>query len=135
MALFSYNANEISISCKRFGGYFATHEGYAFDDATETLYEAVELDYLPIHTNIGVKSFLATLANYMDYWRNFKSVSTHDELVMLINKTLFYYGENFSSFYEADDFDDYIILLLEAQELLESQRVSEKELSYFDVSD
>jgi hypothetical protein len=95
----------------------------------------VELDYLPIHTNIGVKSFLATLANYMDYWRNFKSVSTHDELVMLINKTLFYYGENFSSFYEADDFDDYIILLLEAQELLESQRVSEKELSYFDVSD
>lgn len=132
-ALFFYNANEISLDGKKFGNHIALQEGCCFDDATNTIYELISVEYTPLTDNINVVSLLATLSNQMAYWCNFKSVSTIAELHTLVNETLIYCGENMARLYEADDFDDYVLLLLETQELLKNQKVTEKHLEYFVV--
>ena len=132
-ALFSYNATEFSLGGKKFGNHIALHEGCCFDEITNTLYELVNVEYTPLTDSINMESFLSTLANQMTYWRNFKSASTIAELHTLVNETLIYCGENMARLFEADDFDEYVLLLLEAQDLLERQMVSEKHLEYFVV--
>lgn len=132
-ALFFYNANEISLDGKKFGNHIALQEGCCFDDATNTIYELISVEYTPLTDSINVVSLLATLSNQMSYWCNFKSVSTIAELHTLVNETLIYCGENMARLYEADDFDDYVLLLLETQELLKNQKVTEKHLEYFVV--
>lgn len=132
-ALFSYNANEISLDGKKFGNHIALHEGCCFDDVTNTQYELISVEYTPLTDSINVESLLATLADQMAYWCNFKSVSTIAEIHTLVNETIIYCGENMARLYEADDFDDYVLLLLETRKLLQNQKVTEKHLKYFVV--
>lgn len=130
---FTYNSAKISLDGKQFGGDIATHAGYCYEDESNTTYEAVEVNYEPLCGTIGFESFLGTLAEGMAEWGKYKPVQNHSELLILVNETLVYYGENIEEYFDADDFDDYIILLLETRDLLQNgiQFCEDEELGKF----
>ena len=132
---FHYNANKFSLQDKKFAGNYIAEVGCAYDDVTDTVYECAELeDVEQIFANTSVPTILATLADYMGEWSDYKQVDSKNELMTLIDKTLAYYGENVATYFDKDDWDDYIVILLEAKEVLRDVEISQDDLKDFTPS-
>ena len=139
--IFTYNAVEVSLDGRRFGSNIASHAGLCFNPETGITYELIDVDYEPLCEQIGMESFFATLADHMNDWGDFKKVRNHKELFALVNNTICHYGEEIKQFVNADDFDDYIILLLEARDMFhfnklwfcENQQLDRYLMSYFNL--
>ena len=132
---FHYNANKFSLQDKKFAGNYIAEVGCAYDEVTDTVYECAVLeDVEQIFANISIPSILATLADYMGDWSDYKQVDSKNELISLIDKTLTYYGENVDSYFGKDDWDDYIAMLLEAKEVLREIAISKDDLKDFTPS-
>lgn len=132
---FHYNANKFSLQDKNFAGNYIAEVGCAYDEITDTVYECAILeDVKQIFANTSVPTILATLADYMSEWSDYKQVDSKNELMSLIDKTLAYYGENLASYFGKDDWDDYIVILLEAKEVLGKTYISDDDLKDFVTS-
>lgn len=132
---FHYNANKFSLQNKKFAGNYIAEVGCAYDEITDTIYECAELeDVKPLFANTSVPTILATLAGYMIEWSDYKRVDSKNELMSLIDKTLAYYGENIATYFGKDDWDDYIVTLLEAKEVLGKTNISNYDLNDFAAS-
>lgn len=130
---FHYNANKFSLQDKKFAGNYIAEVGCAYDDITDTVYECAELeDVEQIFANSSVPTILATLAEYMYEWSDYKQVDSKNELMSLIDAKLAYYGENIATYYDKDDWDDYIAMLLEAKEVLGKTYISDDDLKNFE---
>jgi hypothetical protein len=140
-SIFTYNAIEVSLDGRRFGSNIATHAGLGFDPETGITYESIDVYYEPLCEQIGMESFFATLAEYMNDWGDFKKVRNHKELFALVYNTICQYGKEIKHFVNADDFDDYIILLLEARDMFylnelwfcENHLIDRYLMSYFNL--
>ena len=132
---FHYNANKFSLQNKKFAGNCITEVGCSYDEITDTVYECAILDDVEqIFANTNVATILATLADHMYEWSDYKQVDSKNALMTLINKTLAYYGENIDSHFDKDDWDDYIVMLLEAKEVLREIAISNDDLKDFSTS-
>jgi hypothetical protein len=80
---------------------------------------------------MNVASILATLAEYMYEWSDYKQVDSKNELMSLIDKLLAHYGENVDTYFGKDDWDDYIVMLLEAKAVLREIAISNDDLKDF----
>ena len=129
---FHYNANKFSLQNKKFAGNYIAEVGCAYNEINDTVYEcAVIEDVKQVFANSSVATILATLAEYMYEWSDYKQVDSKNELMSLIDKTLAYYGENIATCYDKDDWDDYIVTLLEAKEVLGKTYISDDDLKNF----
>jgi hypothetical protein len=129
---FHYNANKFSLQDKNFAGNYIAEVGCAYDEITDTVYECAELeDVEQIFANMNVASILATLAEYMYEWSDYKQVDSKNELMSHIDKLLAHYGENVDTYYGKDDWDDYIVMLLEAKAVLREIAISNDDLKDF----
>lgn len=132
---FHYNANKFSLQNKKFAGNYIAEVGCSYNEMTDTVYECVVLeDVKPLFANTSVATILATLAGYMIEWSDYKRVDSKNELMSLIDKTLAYYGENIATYFDKDDWDDYIVTLLEAKEVLGKTNISNYDLNDFAAS-
>lgn len=132
---FHYNANKFSLQNNKFAGNDIADIACGYDEITDTVYEcAVIEDVKQIFANMDVMSILATLADYMYEWSDYKQVDSKNELMSLIDKSLAYYGENITTFFDKDDWDDYIVMLLEAKEVLRDIAISDDDLKHFSTS-
>lgn len=132
---FHYNANKFSLQNKKFAGNIVAEVGCAYNEINDTIYECVILDDVEqIFANTNVATILATLADHMYEWSDYKQVDSKNALMTLINKTLAYYGENIDSHFGKDDWDDYIVMLLEAEEVLGKTYISDDDLKHFSTS-
>ena len=126
---FHYNANKFSLQDKNFAGNYIAEVGCAYDETTDTVYECAILeDVEQTFANTSVSTILATLVNYMGEWSDYKQVANKNELMSLIDKTLTYYGENIATYFGKDDWDDYIVMLLEAEAVLSNTNVSDDDI-------
>ncbi len=129
---FHYNANKFSLQDKNFAGNYIAEVGCAYNEINDTVYECAILDNVEqIFANANVATILATLADYMYEWSDYKQVSNKTELMTLINNTLAYYGENIDTHFGKDDWDDYIVMLLEAEAVLGKTYISDNDLKDF----
>ena len=126
--LFTYASRYISLDGKRFGNQVIT-EVYCDSDG----YECAELHIDSIKEKYGWETFLATLADRMYMWRDYDTVSTFDELKKLVDKAIRFYSEECYGYYGVEDWDDYIILLLEAQCLFRDNNLHNNYLRYFSL--
>lgn len=132
---FHYNANKFSLQNNKFAGNDIADIACGYDEITDTVYEcAVIEDVKQIFANMDVMSILATLADYMYEWSDYKQVDSKNELMSLIDKSLAYYGENIDTHFDEDDWDDYIVMLLEAKEVLRDIAISDDDLKHFSTS-
>lgn len=132
---FHYNANKFSLQNKKFAGICIAEIGCAYNEINDTVYECAILDDVKqIFANTNVATILATLADHMYEWSDYKQVNNKTELMTLINKTLAYYGENIDTHFGKDDWDDYIVMLLEAEEVLGKTYISEDDIRHFSTS-
>lgn len=132
---FHYNANKFSLQDKKFAGNYIAEVGCAYNEINDTVYECAGLeDVEQIFANTSVPTILATLADYMGEWSDYKQVDSKNELISLIDKTLAYYGENIDTYFGKDDWDDYIVMLLEAKEVLREIAISKDDLKDFTPS-
>lgn len=132
---FHYNANKFSLQDKKFAGNYIADIACGYDEITDTVYEcAVIEDVKPLFANTSVATILATLAGYMIEWSDYKRVDSKNELMSLIDKTLAYYGENIATYFDKDDWDDYIVTLLEAKEVLGKTNINNYDLNDFAAS-
>ena len=132
---FHYNANKFSLQNQKFADKYITEVGCAYNEINDTVYECAILDNVEqIFANANVATILATLADHMYEWSDYKQVNNKTELMTLINKTLAYYGENIDSHFGKDDWDDYIVMLLEAEEVLGKTYISEDDIRHFSTS-
>ena len=133
VSFFHYNAKSVSLGGKRFGTHRAEYAGCMYNPENDTMYEAIEVEYRPRHADFGFENLIANLAENMSYWDDYKEVSSQDELSALVESTLEKYGEQIAEYIDADDFDDYIILLLEANEVFKKEKLEKRVLSFFVV--
>ena len=132
---FHYNANKFSLQDKKFAGNFIAVVGISYDEITDTVYECAVLeDVEQIFANTSVATILSTLADQMYEWSDYKQVDSKSELMSLIDKSLAYYGENIATCFGKDDWDDYIVMLLEAKEVLGKTYISDDDLKHFSTS-
>ena len=132
---FHYNANKFSLQNKKFAGNYIAEIGCTYDENTDTVYECAVLeDVEQIFANTSVPTILATLADHMYEWSDYIPVESKDELMADIDKVLAYYGENIATYFDKDDWDDYIVMLLEAKEVLKDIDVSKDDLKDFTPS-
>lgn len=132
---FHYNANKFSLQNKKFSNDYIAEVGCAYDENTDTVYECAVLeDVEQIFANTSVPTILATLADHMYEWSDYKQVDSKSELMSLIDKSLAYYGENVATYFDKDDWDDYIVMLLEAKEVLSKTYISGDDLKDFTPS-
>lgn len=132
---FHYNANKFSLQDKKFAGNYIAEVGCAYDENTDTVYECAILeDVEQTFANTSVATILATLADYMCEWSDYKQVDSKSELMSLIDKSLAYYGENIDTCFGKDDWDDYIVMLLEVKEVLGKTYISDDDLKHFSTS-
>ena len=133
--LFHYNANKFSLQNKKFAGNYIAYVGCAYNEINDTVYECAVLENVEqIFANTNVASILATLADHMYEWSDYMQVDSKNELMSLIDKTLAYYGENVAIHFDKDDWDDYIVMLLEAKEVLRDIAISKDDLKHFSTS-
>ena len=86
---FHYNANKFSLQNKKFAGICVAEIGCAYNEVNDTVYECAILDDVEqIFANTNVATILATLADHMYEWSDYKQVNSKTELMTLINKTL-----------------------------------------------
>lgn len=132
---FHYNANKFSLQDKKFAGNCIAEVGCTYNEINDTVYEcAVIEDVEQIFANMDIMSILATLADHMYEWSDYKQIDSKNELMSLIDKTLTYYGENIASCFDKDDWDDYIVMLIEAKEVLGKTYISDDDLKHFSTS-
>lgn len=132
---FHYNANKFSLENKKFADNYIAEVGCAYDEMTDTAYECAVLeDVRQIFANMDVATILATLADHMFEWSDYEQVDSKNALMSLIDKTLAYYGENIATCFDKDDWDDYIVMLLEAKEVLGKTYISDDDLKHFSTS-
>lgn len=132
---FHYNANKFSLQNKKFADIYITEVGCAYDENTDTVYECAILeDVEQIFANTNVATILATLADQMYEWSDYEQVDSKNALMTLIDKKLAYYGENIATCFDKDDWDDYIVTLLEAKEVLGKAYISDDDLKHFSTS-
>lgn len=132
---FHYNANKFSLQNQKFADKYITEVGCAYNEINDTVYECAILDNVEqIFANANVATILATLADYMGEWSDYKQVDSKNELMSLIDKTLAYYGENIDTYFGKDDWDDYIVMLLETKEVLREIAISKDDLKDFTPS-
>lgn len=105
-----------------------------YNPENDTMYEAVEVEYKPLLADFGFETLIANLADNMSYWGDYKEVSSQDELSTLVESTLEKYGEKIAEYIDADDFDDYIILLLEANDVFKKEKLKKRLLMSFFAS-
>jgi hypothetical protein len=132
---FHYNANKFSLQNKKFAGNCVAEVGCAYNEINDTVYECAVLeDVEQIFANMDVATILATLADQMYEWSDYMPVDSKNALMSLIDKTLAYYGENIATYFDKDDWDDYIVMLLEAKEVLGKTYISDDDLKHFSTS-
>lgn len=132
---FHYNANKFSLQNKKFAGNCVAEVGCAYNEINDTVYECAVLeDVEQIFANMDVATILATLADQMYEWSDYMPVDSKNALMSLIDKTLAYYGENIATCFDKDDWDDYILMLLEAKEVLGKTYISDDDLKHFSTS-
>lgn len=132
---FLYNANKFSLQNKKFAGNYITEVDCSYNEINDTVYECAVLENVEqIFANMNVASILATLADYMYEWSDYKQVDSKNALISLIDKTLAYHGENIDTHFDKDDWDDYIVMLLEAKDVLREIDVSQDDLNHFSTS-
>ena len=132
---FHYNANKFSLQNNKFAGNDIADIACGYDEITDTVYECAVLeDVEQIFANTSVATILATLADQMYEWSDYKQVDSKSELMSLIDKSLAYYGENIATCFGKDDWDDYIVMLLEAKEVLGNTYISDDDLKHFSTS-
>jgi hypothetical protein len=129
---FHYNANKFSLQNKKFAGNCVAEVGCAYNEINDTVYECAVLeDVEQVFANSSVATILATLAEYMYEWSDYKQVDSKNELMSLIDTKLAYYGENLATYFNKEDWDDYIVTLLEAKEVLRDIAISNDDLNNF----
>jgi hypothetical protein len=126
---FKYNANELSLWHKRFAGSFISEVGCTYDDETNTTYEHAWFEFNPIFERYSTSTILATLSDLMIEWNDYQKVNSKKELIALIDVLLVEYGENIKTYFEKDDWDDYIAMLLECKEILSAREISDNEFT------
>lgn len=132
---FRYNANKFSLQHEKFAGNYVAEVGCSYDEITDTVYESVIIeDAEPIFANMNVASILATLADQMHEWSDYEQVYGKFGLMSLIDKVLTYYGENVITYFDKDDWDDYIVMLLEADAILRDIDITQDDLKHFSPS-
>lgn len=132
---FRYNANKFSLQHEKFAGNYVAEVGCSYDEITDTVYESVIIENVePIFANMNVASILATLADQMYEWSDYEQVYCKFGLMSLIDKALTYYGENVITYFEKDDWDDYIVMLLEADAVLRDIDITQDDLKHFSPS-
>jgi hypothetical protein len=62
-------------------------------------------------------------------WYDYQKVNSKKELIALIDVLLVEYGENIKTYFEKDDWDDYIAMLLECKEILSAREISDDEFT------
>ena len=112
-----------------FGGMVISNYYCSYDADIDMLTENCDLineqDYL------GSPSLLATLADDMRYWGDFRTVANIEELYSLVVISLSQYTSDLSKCVEWDDFDDYLTLLLVARDEIKRGKVEECDLTFF----
>ena len=132
---FLYNANKFSLQDKNFAGNYITEVDCSYNMIKDTFYECAVLeDVKQVFANTSLPTILATLADHMYEWSDYKQVDSKNALISLIDKTLAYYGENVDTYFGKDDWDDYIVMLLEAKDVLREIDVSQDDLKDFVTS-
>lgn len=132
---FHYNANKFSLQNKKFAGNCVAEVGCAYNEINDTVYECAVLeDVEQIFANMDVATILATLADQMYEWSDYMPVDSKNALMSDIDKILAYYGENIATYFDKDDWDDYILMLLEAKEVLGKTYISDDDLKHFSTS-
>lgn len=131
---FHYNANKFSLQNKKFAGNYVAEVGCTYNEINDTVYECAVLeDVKQIFADMNIASILATLADQMFEWSDYMPVDSKSELMSDIDKTLAYYGENIATYFDKDDWDDYIVMLLEAKEVLGKTYISDDDLKHFSI--
>lgn len=132
---FLYNANKFSLQDKNFAGNYITEVDCSYNMIKDTFYECAVLeDVKQVFANMDVATILATLADHMFEWSDYVQVDSKNALQTLIDTKLAYYGENIATCFDKDDWDDYIVMLLEAKEVLREIDVSKDDLKHFSTS-
>ena len=96
-----------------FGGYPVKQFGLDDYYSTKVVFEVEDEVYLP--------TLLATLADYMSDWSDYKKVTNSKELIDYLDKLITHYICEIDDYYQRDDWDDYFILLLKAHKVLSSK--------------
>lgn len=113
-----------------FGGIAIKHHlGKVVDDG---MY--IETFDLFVENELGAPSLLASLAGEMYYWRDFREVTSVDDLYDLIaNAIQSYTSDDLSKCMEWDDFDDYLVLLFTVAENIRRGEIRESDIHHFSV--
>jgi hypothetical protein len=87
-----------------------------------------------VENEVGTSSLLASLANDMYYWRDYRKVTSVDDLYDLIAFAInSYTSDDFSKCMEWDDFDDYLVLLSTVAENIRRGEIHESDIQHFNV--
>lgn len=98
-----------------------------FDGAT--LYESFDLTD---ENEWGILTLLATIADDMQYWSDYRLVTSVKDLLRLIESTISKYtNDDLSKFIEWDDFDDYLVLLFITADEIRRNKIEEDDIHYF----
>ena len=113
-----------------FGGIAIKHHlGKVDDDGM-----FIESFDLFVENELGAPSLLASLANEMYYWRDYRKVTSVDDLYDLIAFAIdSYTSDDFSKCMEWDDFDDYLVLLSTVAENIRRGEIHESDIQHFNV--
>ena len=130
---FEYKSTDFSFSGNTFGGNVITDFDCGLDFDTNNNYERISFDVDFDIENENVSTLLSTLAETMYYWCDYDAVSNKEDLLSLINSRIVYYGENIASYYGKDDWDDYIVLMLICQKLLQNDNITDDDVISFVV--
>lgn len=129
---FSFNADKFVLRSRKFAGN-AIDEVYCFFDEEKANTYAIIYFESAIFAKNSTETILATLADNMRDWLDYRDVNDKRELIALIDELLTKYGEEIADYYDADDWDDYIATLLECREELRKRKVTPSQLTYFRV--
>lgn len=122
---FAHHSYEEICPNNKFGGYdveVSTHlDDYGYEDNMVSF--EVNDEHIP--------SLLATLAEEMNYWGVYKPFTNIEEFKVYINNLVKHYSLCIEDYYQCDDWDDYFILILIAQEYLNSGEIVESNLNFY----
>jgi hypothetical protein len=126
--IFFNTSTPILLNRTTFGGMQVSNYICDFDGAT--LYESFDLadefEYW------GIPTLLATVADDMRYWNDYRQVSSVKDLLGLIESAINKYtNDDLSKFIEMDDFDDYLVLLFIAADEIRRNKVEEDDIHHF----
>ena len=129
---FCFNADKFAFRSIKFAGNVITEVDCFFDDEKANTYAIISFDSAIFAKN-STETILATLADNMRDWLDYRDVNDKRELIALIDELLEKYREEIADYYDADDWDDYIVTLLECREELRKRKVTPSQLAYFRI--